>query len=39
VIDGALLHGIAEASVLQFLQEIARHLREELRDDVTRSVL
>jgi hypothetical protein len=38
-IDGALLHGIAEASVLQFLQEISRYLREELRDDVARPVI
>ena len=30
-IDSALLHRIAEASVLQLLQEIARYLRDELR--------
>ena len=30
-IDSAILHKIAEASVLQFVQEIARYLREELR--------
>lgn len=33
-IDSTLLHRIAEASVLQFLQEIARYLREDLRDKV-----
>lgn len=33
-IDSALLHRIAEASVLQFLQEIARYLREDLREKV-----
>jgi|MudIll2142460700_1097286.scaffolds.fasta_scaffold03446_2 hypothetical protein len=30
-IDSALLHRIAEASVLQFVQEIARYLREDLQ--------
>lgn len=30
-IDGALLHRIAEASVLRFVQEIARYLRDDLR--------
>jgi hypothetical protein len=29
-IDKAVLHRIAEASVLQFLQEVARYLREDL---------
>ena len=31
-IDSALLHRIAEASVLQFVQEVARFLREDMRD-------
>jgi hypothetical protein len=30
-LDGALLHKIAEASVLQFVQEIARYMREDLQ--------
>jgi hypothetical protein len=30
-IDSTLLHRIAEASVLQFVQEVARYLREDLR--------
>ena len=30
-IDSALLHRIAEASVLQFVQEVARYLREVIR--------
>jgi hypothetical protein len=30
-IDGALLHRIAEASVLQLVQEVARYMREDLR--------
>jgi len=30
-IDSTLLHRIAEASVLQFVQEIARYLREDLQ--------
>jgi len=29
-IDKALLHRLAEASVLQFIQEVARYLREDL---------
>lgn len=33
-LDGALLHRIAEASVLQFIQEIARYMREDLREHV-----
>ena len=32
-IDSAVLHRLAEASVLQFLQEIARHLRDHLGEE------
>jgi hypothetical protein len=37
-IDAAILHKIAEASVLEFLQEIARFLREDLREKPLRAV-
>jgi hypothetical protein len=38
-IDSALLHRIAEASVLQLLQEVARYLRETLNAPVARPML
>ena len=38
-IDSALLHRIAEASVLQLVQELARYLGETLREPVARPML
>ncbi len=37
-IDSAVLHKLAEASVLQFVQEIARYLRDTLREQPAHAV-